>query len=73
MLGLHLQSPDAGFALSEKALELGLNCNLVPLKELGGTIRIVPPINITMDEINEGLAILRQALEIVQAQFPAKA
>lgn len=71
MLGLHLQSPDAGFALSEKALELGLNCNLVPLKELGGTIRIVPPINITMEDIHEGLAILRKALEFVQPQFPA--
>lgn len=66
MLGLHLVSPDIGAALSAKAFELGLNCNLVPLRELGGTIRIVPPLTVSEDELTRGLGILGEACEWVQ-------
>ena len=70
MLGLHLISPDVGAALSAKAFELGLNCNLVPLRELGGTIRIVPPLTVTEDELRRGLEILDEACRWVQGNMP---
>lgn len=69
MLGLHLISPDVGAALSAKAFELGLNCNLVPLKELGGTIRIVPPMTVTERQLNRGLEILDEACAWVKKEM----
>lgn len=66
MLALHTASPTIGAALSDQAFKLGLNCNLVPLKELGGTIRIVPPLTVTRAEIGKGLDILDQACQWVK-------
>jgi 2,2-dialkylglycine decarboxylase (pyruvate) len=71
MLGLHLISPDVGAALSAKAFELGLNCNLVPLRELGGTIRIVPPLTVTEAELKKGLEILDEACKWVEMEMAA--
>lgn len=65
MLALHTCSPAIGAALSDKAFQLGLNCNLVPLKELGGTIRIVPPLTVTRAEIERALGILEESCQWV--------
>lgn len=65
MLALHTTSPSIGAALSDAAFKRGLNCNLVPLKELGGTIRIVPPLTVSYTEIERGLAILDESCQWV--------
>jgi 2,2-dialkylglycine decarboxylase (pyruvate) len=51
--------PDLGSAVARRALELGLS--LSPTSS-GGVFRIAPPLTISRDEIDSGLAMLDQAL-----------
>jgi 4-aminobutyrate aminotransferase-like enzyme len=52
---------ELGQAVSDRALELGLSCNIVNLPGMGGVFRLAPPVTVTEAEIEEGLAILEQA------------
>jgi len=57
MIGADLASPGADVV--KRALEAGLLINCCHEK----TLRIAPALNITMDEMDEGLAILEKAIE----------
>ncbi len=55
-------APELGGRISRRCLELGLSMNIVQLPGLGGVFRIAPPLTVTADEIDSGLAILDQAI-----------
>ncbi|KAI0411820.1 pyridoxal phosphate-dependent transferase [Xylaria grammica] len=57
--------PDLGQLVSDKALELGLSCNVVNLPGMGGVFRLAPPVTVTADEISKGLRILDEAFGAV--------
>ncbi|OCF72175.1 hypothetical protein I204_07440 [Kwoniella mangroviensis CBS 8886] len=57
-----------GTAISARAMETGLSCNVVQLKGMGGTFRIAPPLTISEDEIREGVDILDAAFAYVLQQ-----
>ncbi|KAI1751511.1 pyridoxal phosphate-dependent transferase [Xylaria castorea] len=58
---------DLGQLVSNKALEMGLSCNVVNLPGMGGVFRLAPPITVTADEISKGLRIIDEALGAVLA------
>ncbi|KAJ0162448.1 putative 2,2-dialkylglycine decarboxylase [Colletotrichum tanaceti] len=60
--------PDLGQAVSDRALELGLSCNVVNLPGMGGVFRLAPPVTVTAEEIEEGLRILDEAFGHVLEQ-----
>lgn len=51
-----------GAKITAKCLELGLSMNIVQRPDMGGVFRIAPPLTISDTEIDEGLAILEQAI-----------
>jgi 2,2-dialkylglycine decarboxylase (pyruvate) len=55
--------PEKGAAITRRCLELGLSMNITALPGMGAVWRIAPPLTVTYEEIDEGLAILKQALE----------
>ncbi|WWC69759.1 uncharacterized protein I206_103702 [Kwoniella pini CBS 10737] len=57
-----------GTAISARAMETGLSCNVVQLKGMGGTFRIAPPLTILEEEILEGIDILDKAFAYVLDQ-----
>ena len=59
MLGCELENNAPQVA--ERCLELGLLLNVVG----GNTLRIVPPLNITEQELEEGLGIIEKAIKEV--------
>ncbi|KAL3425125.1 2,2-dialkylglycine decarboxylase (aminotransferase class-III) [Phlyctema vagabunda] len=50
--------PDLGQVVSDKAMACGLSCNVVNLPGMGGVFRLAPPVTVSAEEIEEGLAIL---------------
>ncbi|KAI0544360.1 pyridoxal phosphate-dependent transferase [Xylaria curta] len=58
---------DLGQDVSNKALEMGLSCNVVNLPGMGGVFRLAPPVTVTADEISKGLRILDEAFRAVLA------
>ncbi|KAF2153590.1 PLP-dependent transferase [Myriangium duriaei CBS 260.36] len=54
-----------GQAVSDRAMALGLSCNIVSLPGMGGVFRIAPPVTVTAAEIEEGLHILDDAFDFV--------
>ncbi|KAH7024788.1 aminotransferase class-III [Microdochium trichocladiopsis] len=56
---------ELGQAVSDRALELGLSCNIVNLPGMGGVFRLAPPVTVTAGEIEEGLDILDRAFSSV--------
>ena len=53
---------ELGAAITRRCFELGLSMNITALRGLGGVFRIAPPLTITDDELDLGLAILDQAI-----------
>ncbi|MEI4279248.1 aspartate aminotransferase family protein [Klenkia terrae] len=51
-----------GAAVTRRCLELGLHMNVVQLPGMAGVFRIAPPLTASGEEVDEGLAILDQAL-----------
>ncbi len=51
-----------GEKITSKAMELGLNLNIVKFPGMGGVLRIAPPMTISDDEIELGLSILDDAI-----------
>jgi 2,2-dialkylglycine decarboxylase (pyruvate) len=62
-------SPDLGFAVTARCLELGLHMNVVQLRDVGGTFRIAPALTTTPEQIDLGLEMLDQALGEVAPRF----
>ncbi|MEV4419923.1 aspartate aminotransferase family protein [Patulibacter sp. NPDC049589] len=62
-------SPELGAAVTARCLQLGLHMNVVQLREMGGTLRIAPPLTITTDELDAGLERLDQAIGDVAPAF----
>jgi 4-aminobutyrate aminotransferase-like enzyme len=52
---------ELGQKITERAMLLGLSCNIVTFKGLGSVLRIAPPVTVTAGEIEEGLRILDEA------------
>ena len=55
-------APELGARVARRCLELGLSMNIAQLPGLGGVFRIAPPLTVTRDELDSGLAILDEAL-----------
>ena len=55
-------APELGGRISRRCLELGLSMNIVQLPGLAGVFRIAPPLTVSRDELDSGLAILEEAL-----------
>ena len=55
-------APELGGRISRRCLELGLSMNIVQLPGLAGVFRIAPPLTVSRDELDQGLAILEEAL-----------
>ena len=55
-------APELGSRVSRRCLELGLSMNIVQIPGLAGVFRIAPPLTVSPDEIDSGLAILDQAI-----------
>lgn len=51
-----------GAAVSRRCLELGLNVNIVQLPGMGGVMRMAPPLTISQEELDQGVAIIGQAV-----------
>ena len=59
------EGSELGQAVSDQAMELGLSCNIVNLKGMGGVFRLAPPVTVSAEEIEEGLRILDEAFNQV--------
>ena len=55
-------APELGAAITRRCFELGLSMNITALRGMGGVFRIAPPLTITDDELELGIAILDQAI-----------
>ncbi|MEK8031433.1 aspartate aminotransferase family protein [Ideonella sp. DXS29W] len=58
-------APDLGTAITRECMRLGLSMNIVQLPGMGGVFRIAPPLTVSDEEIDLGLALLRLAIEKV--------
>jgi 2,2-dialkylglycine decarboxylase (pyruvate) len=58
-------APELGAAITRRCFELGLSMNITGLRGMGGVFRIAPPLTVTDDEIDLGVAILGEALSDV--------
>ncbi|GME29144.1 hypothetical protein BKCO1_160002 [Neofusicoccum parvum] len=61
---------ELGFQISSKMAELGVWAQLSSLPAFGGVFRIAPPINITEEQMEHGLAIMEEALRITPGTMP---
>lgn len=52
-----------GEAIGREAMALGLSMNIVKLPQMGGVFRIAPPLTVSDGEIDQGLALMDQAIE----------
>lgn len=52
-----------GQKICSRCLELGLNMNIVRMKGYGSVFRIAPPLTISIEEIDLGIAILDEAIQ----------
>ncbi|KAJ9641263.1 hypothetical protein H2204_002941 [Knufia peltigerae] len=57
-----VQSAELGAAISGKALDLGLSCQIVSLPGAFGIFRIAPPLTVSFEEVEKALSILDQAI-----------
>lgn len=59
-------APDYSVAVTQRALEIGVNINIVKFPGFGSVLRIAPPLTATTDEIDLGLEMLDTALSDVR-------
>lgn len=55
-------SNELGALVTRRCLELGLHMNIVQLANMGGVLRMAPPLTATEDELSLGLAMLDEAI-----------
>ena len=58
-----IPAPELGDAITRRCLEMGLSMNIVQLPGMGGVFRIAPPLTVSDEELDQGVAILERALE----------
>jgi 2,2-dialkylglycine decarboxylase (pyruvate) len=63
------RAPDAvtGRAITNRCMELGLSMNIVSVGAMAAVWRIAPPLTVSRDELDRGIAILDQAIAEVLA------
>ena len=61
---------DLGNRLSAKMMELGLMANLATMASFGGVFRIAPPINISDEDLEQGLKIMEEAFRMTKGSLP---
>lgn len=59
--GIELAGDKLGALIADRAMELGLSCNIVNLDGFAGVFRIAPPLIITEAELQQGIDILDAA------------
>lgn len=64
-----VEGTELGMKLADKMYELGLSANLANMASFGGVLRIAPPITITEEELDLGLAIMEKAFESTPDSF----
>lgn len=55
-------APELGIRIMDRCLELGLSMNIVRHPKAGSIFRIAPPLTITRDDVDLGVAILDRAI-----------
>ncbi|MFD4482165.1 aspartate aminotransferase family protein [Streptomyces sp. NPDC058471] len=55
-------SSELGALVTRRCLELGLHMNIVQLADMGGVLRMAPPLTATEEELSLGLSMLDQAI-----------
>ncbi|MGB8941049.1 MAG: aspartate aminotransferase family protein [Streptomyces sp.] len=55
-------SSELGALVTRRCLELGLHMNIVQLANMGGVLRMAPPLTATEEELSLGLSMLDQAI-----------
>ncbi|GAB7346654.1 hypothetical protein MBLNU459_g1784t1 [Dothideomycetes sp. NU459] len=63
-------TPELGSAIANRMIELGLWAQLATMASFGGVFRIAPPITISEEELDEGLAIMEQAFKETPGTLP---
>ena len=58
-------APELGAAITRECMRLGLSMNIVSLPGMGGVFRIAPPLTVSDAEIDQGLSLLKRAMENV--------
>ena len=61
-----------GEELAAKMHQMGLSANLSTMASFGGVFRIAPPITITDEQLDLGLAIMREAFSAVVGTMPLR-
>lgn len=63
------REPDAatGRAITQRCMELGLSMNIVSVGAMASVWRIAPPLTVSQEEIDRGIAILDQAITEILA------
>jgi 2,2-dialkylglycine decarboxylase (pyruvate) len=63
------REPDAetGRAITRRCMELGLSMNIVAIGKMAAVWRVAPPLTVTREEIERGVAIMDQAIADVLA------
>ena len=66
----HTKAPgfELGAKVMEEAMHRGLSMNIVKLPGMGGVFRIAPPLTVSDAEIDQGLAIMSEALQAAIAK-----
>ena len=57
-------APELGSRITARCLDMGLSMNMANLPKLSSVFRIAPPLTISRDELESGLAILDEAIAI---------
>ena len=60
------RSEEIGDQITKECLKLGLHMNIVCLPGMGGVFRIAPPLTVSYEELDEGIAILDKAISEVE-------
>lgn len=60
------RSEQLGDLITKRCFELGLHMNIVCLPGMGGVFRIAPPLTVSYDKLDEGMAMLDQAIADVE-------
>ncbi|HZM77622.1 MAG TPA: aspartate aminotransferase family protein [Candidatus Limnocylindrales bacterium] len=59
-------APDYGAAVTQACFERGLHLNIVQMRSASGVLRIAPPLTMSPEEMDKGLAILDEALSVAR-------
>lgn len=63
-------APELGNRLAAKMIDLGLSANIASIASFGGVFRIAPPINISDEDLDLGLAIMEEAFRSTEGSMP---